>query len=328
MSVFISHARNDKALADGLKALISEITSGTIPVWFSSETSPGGGMEAGKWRKQINKRLKAAETILVIITPESNERPWLVWESGYATGQKKKIMPVLFWIEKKEINSVYENLQVYFGSGKDSLTSLTKMIELVIKKKNGKTPDDILRQSWAPKIEQFLEKVEKEQQESEERKDHFHTKNTADKMSGKWLAEWTKFNASGKDKTFEKGSLQVRSDEKRIRMVGDGAKEKSYPMEGVVSPNGQIALSYWSKGASAICGTVLLRPLGANVASDLIGTWQGFTTTAKKLRMEDLKYYRGRVAMTKLPKQPTDKQIEEAETFLKETLKKSWDWVV
>ncbi len=329
MSVFISHAHVDRVLADGLKTLISDITSGTIPVWFSSETRAGGGMESGEYRKQIWTQIKKAKTILVIITPQSSERPWLVWESGFAEGRKKEVMPVLFWIEKKRIHSVYQNHQVYQGSGEDSLTSITKMIELVIKTQSGQTPDDKKRNSWAPQIEQFLEEVEKEQQESEERTlfhDHFHTQDTAEKMSGKWLAQWTKILANGKEKDFEADSLRVWSDETRIRMVGDGAKGKPYPMEGVVSPIGQIALSYWSEGDTAICGTVLLRPLGGNIASDLVGTWQGFT--AKKLRFAELKYVRGRVVMTRLPKMATGKQIEEAEAFLKEALKNSWDWVV
>lgn len=333
MSVFISHAHVDSGLAEGLKEMIKRATSDSIDVWFSSETRAGEGMKSGDWRKQIWDRIKEADTILVVISPQSCDRPWLVWESGFAEGHSKEVMPVLFWIEPERIHSVFQNRNTYFADGPASDASLQKMIGEIIEKQRGKAPDPDICRAWTPWIEQFQSLVELERRESEERTlfhDHFHTSDTAEKMSGKWLAQWTAIDAEGKEKPFEADSLRVWSDETRIRMVGDGAKGKPYPMEGVVSSLGQVALSYWSEGDTAICGTVLLKPGGGNIGSDLIGTWQGFT--ARRLRFEELRYTRGRVAMAKIPKRGDLDELEDeegmknAQQFLNEALSVPWSW--
>ena len=68
-----------------------------------------------------------------------------------------------------------------------------------------------------------------------------------------------------------------------------------YPMEGVVSKSGWVALSYWSGGTIPICGTALLGPRGSS-GELLIGTWQGYT--AKDLN-DDPVFTTGRVVMSR-----------------------------
>ncbi len=297
MSVFISHAHIDKRLAKGLKKLIDKITSKSIKVWHSSESRAGGGMEFGLWHDQIRNRVEKADIILVVLSPQSAERPWLVWESGFAEGKQKKVVPVLFWMDPAQSHSVFRANQGYLG---DNEKDLIKLCGRVIQAKSGESPSSKLCSGWLPYVAKFLKRVEDERMRSDERSlfhDHFHNSDTADKVSGRWAALWSGIDAAGNEKPFETDTLRAWTDETRLRMVGDGAKGKPYPMEGVVSSKGQIALTYWSEGNIAICGTVLLDPVGATVGSAYLGTWQGFTAPDLKTK---LAFMRGRVAMAKM----------------------------
>ncbi len=324
MAIFISHAHVDRDLAEGLKEVFGDITSDAVVSWYSSEMRPQGGVDPGDWRRQIWERIEEAKTILVILTPQSNQRPWLVWESGFAEGHKKLVVPVLFWIKPDKVHSVFSDRQAYRGDEQESLVDLCGR---VIKIESKQAPSDARRAMWAPRIQEFLKLVRHERQESDERAlfhDHFHNHDTAEKMRGRWRARWTGIDRDGVETLFETDTLRVWTDETRIRMVGDGAKGKPYPMEGVVSALGQVALSYWSEGDTAICGSVVMKPAGANIGSRLTGTWQGFT--ARDLDSE-LAYFRGRVAMAKIP---DDDQAgdDKAAAWIEEVLSKPFSWAV
>lgn len=296
MTVFISHSHVDRGLAKGFKKLIGTISGQAIPVWHSSELRPKSGMDLGDWRKQIWDQIKAAKVILVLLTPQSSDKPWLVWESGFAEGHSKHVVPVLLWTKREKMHSVFSDRQTYHG---DQASDLTKLCIRIVSVFSGADVSKEAAATYQLPIEAFLETVEKEQKRSDERTlfhDHFHNGDTAEKMTGDWIALWTEITEDGNEVAFEADTLRVWSDETRLRMVGDGKKGKPYPMEGVVSSIGQVALSYWSEGNTAICGTALMKPHGADIGTRLVGTWQGFT--ARDL-MSELRFTRGRVIMAK-----------------------------
>lgn len=66
-------------------------------------------------------------------------------------------------------------------------------------------------------------------------------------------------------------------------------------MEGIVSVDRKVALSYWSESEVPICGTCLMKPQGAR-GDTLIGNWQGFTS---KSIDDDPQFFKGRVLMSK-----------------------------
>ena len=324
MAIFISHAHVDKDLAEGLKEMFADITSDAVVSWYSSEMRPQGGMDPGDWRKQIWERIEEANIILVILTPQSNQRPWLVWESGFAEGHKKHVVPVLFWIKPEKVHSVFSDRQTYRGDQQESLVDLCGR---VIKIESNQAPSDARRAMWAPRVQDFLELVRHERQESDERAlfhDHFHNLDTSEKMTGRWMSRWTRIDARGDETFFEADLLRVWTDETRLRIVGDGAKGKLYPMEGVVSSLGHVVLSYWSEGDIAICGTVVMKPMGASIGSRLVGTWQGFTTEDLD---SELSYFRGRVAMAKIPDDEAQGD-DEAAAWIEEVLSKPFGWTV
>ena len=125
----------------------------------------------------------------------------------------------------------------------------------------------------------------------------------------------------GREEPFEKDAVYVWTTEFRIRMIGVSQKQgidqfrsrefKFYPMEGIVSNQFWIALSYWSPGSFPVCGTCLLKCKGVNWRH-LIGTWQGFT--ARSIEDEPA-FTNGKVEMVKLDDKLTP--IYEVEERLK-----------
>ena len=88
--VFVSHATADKWIAKAL----CEVIEATGAATFRDDRDIGGGDEIPeKIRREINR----SNEMVVLITPESVDRPWVLVEMGAAWGRRKsaRIIPVL-----------------------------------------------------------------------------------------------------------------------------------------------------------------------------------------------------------------------------------------
>src|ERR1700730_16828237 len=66
LTVFISYAKQDKALCDQLKKHLSPLQrEGFITPWHDGEITPGAD-----WRYQIGQHLSTASLILLLISPD------------------------------------------------------------------------------------------------------------------------------------------------------------------------------------------------------------------------------------------------------------------
>src|SRR5918993_1703658 len=119
MEIFISHAHEDKAFAKAWRGLLNCVSNGQIDPCYSSDDRADGGIGTGNWREQIRHKLESADILLIIVTPGSNERPWLLWESGFAAGKSKAIIPIVYFVKHERIHSVFETEQKYDGESKD-----------------------------------------------------------------------------------------------------------------------------------------------------------------------------------------------------------------
>ena len=308
LRVFISHHHEEKLLARAWQDLIRTLTGNKVVPWFSSDDRAAGGITPGEWHPQVRREIEDASVLLVLITPVSNEKPWLFFESGLASGQRKEIIPVYYFMKSDSLNSVFRSLQCYDGDrpdGADGLKGLCAKLMLM----DGVDASTYSAAVWDAFLKQYLAVVKEERTNSYSRTlfhDHFHNFDSARKMEGKWFAKWTEIAADGRETVFEVDSLYVWTSATRLRLVGTSAKAgletlsnsesaKVSPMEGVVSKAGWIAASYWSGGTVPICGTTLLAPKGAS-GELLEGTWQGFT--ARNLN-DTPAFTRGRVVMSR-----------------------------
>ncbi len=118
LRVLISHATEEKALAEAWRNLINATSSGAVDVWFSSDVSPEGGMPIGKeWREHLYGRLAESDFVIALQTPATIGRPWILWECGVASGVEKihGIIPITFSMGRGELGNPLTSYQVYQG---------------------------------------------------------------------------------------------------------------------------------------------------------------------------------------------------------------------
>ncbi len=317
--IFISHAVEDQALAEAWQNLLNTMSNGAEQPWYSSDPRAKGGMQPGDWRMQIHQAIEHAETILVLLTPASNERTWPTWESGVAYGSKKEVIPIYLFTDVEHIHDVFKKFECFNGLDKDVVLGLCETILF----KDLDVPEHS-RVAWGLFYDGYDETVRHEQKQSFTRAlfiDTFHNFHLAKTLEGIWDAAWYRDTDKGEE-LFTEDALQLWTTSNRVRLVGRSTKEgveervkldptlANYPMEGVVSSAGWIALSYWSAANTPICGTTLLRRQGASW-TDLVGTWEGFTAKSFK---DEPAFTRGKVTMRKVAETWSDwEDIQEAE---------------
>ncbi|WP_028885296.1 toll/interleukin-1 receptor domain-containing protein [Teredinibacter turnerae] len=86
-NIFISHDHRDSECAKILANALSKITLRQIDAWFSTDADEFGGIQPGAiWLDEIRARLKSSKAIIVLVTPHSVSRPWVLFESGFGAG--------------------------------------------------------------------------------------------------------------------------------------------------------------------------------------------------------------------------------------------------
>ncbi len=102
-SLFLSHSHGDYKLASALQELIEKCFAGQIEVKSSSAAPSEGGITAGSdWLDWIYKQVRESKFTAVLLTPNSIDKPWLMWESGavsgvsLATREASSIIPIVY----------------------------------------------------------------------------------------------------------------------------------------------------------------------------------------------------------------------------------------
>lgn len=111
--VFISHSSLDRAFTD---KLVTALTAQGVPAWYSPVNIQG----AQDWQDEIGSALARCEWFLVVLSPNSTQRPfgsiwWVKNEVGYAMNEARlegKIVPVLLQpCEKKNLSWLLPQIQ-------------------------------------------------------------------------------------------------------------------------------------------------------------------------------------------------------------------------
>ena len=124
--IFISLTSADAAIAEALRIAIREFLGDKIKVFFSTSKELQGGVRHGEdWFQWIVDRVKGCDFALVLITPSSVHKPWILWESGaiygvaMATGSHmlRKIRPVVYQVDADQIPSPIRESKAQFKRG-------------------------------------------------------------------------------------------------------------------------------------------------------------------------------------------------------------------
>lgn len=114
-NIFISHSGKDKKIVQVLVELIRKVSLGQICIWYSNDTDVEGGFAIGEdWFDSIIDNLRKSQVVISLITSNSNNQPWILYESGYAEALESCILvPVRFKIEIEDISVPLQHKQIY-----------------------------------------------------------------------------------------------------------------------------------------------------------------------------------------------------------------------
>ena len=85
--VFLSHDSRDGELAEAFENLLIDASGGVLKAFRSSDRRGTSGIEFGaEWYATIMNRLSQASDVVALLTPNSIERPWILYEVGVARG--------------------------------------------------------------------------------------------------------------------------------------------------------------------------------------------------------------------------------------------------
>lgn len=163
-SIFISHASNDKAIAQDF---IDFILNGALGVGIEeifASTIDGAKIESGDdWRDSIKENLKAAKITFIIITPNYKESEVSLNEMGASWVLSGKTLPLIVEpINYKTVGVIQQPTQIEKLLDEASLDRIRDVVqrELAI------PPAKIKSDRWTQKKKEFIIKVKKHIQEN------------------------------------------------------------------------------------------------------------------------------------------------------------------
>jgi tetratricopeptide (TPR) repeat protein len=160
-NVFISHAHDDKALADAVTELVRRVFDEHAVVGYSSDHSSGGGIQAGsQWLAWILQQIRQSDVTIVMLTPASISKPWLMWESGAVSGvslalkEGTPIIPLLFRLDKDQIPSPLGDRQAEYGESREGIERVVQALQASIGEPEPRLMPLLLREHVPPYLEQ------------------------------------------------------------------------------------------------------------------------------------------------------------------------------
>jgi len=129
--VFISHDSRDADLAEAFANLLSDVSAGTLKSFRSSDKRGTSGIEFGtEWYKAIMSQLGDATDVVALLTQQSIDRPWILYEAGVAKGKlDTNVLGVALGVPLEKVSSGPFGQFQNCGDDEDSLTKL--VIQLI-----------------------------------------------------------------------------------------------------------------------------------------------------------------------------------------------------
>jgi hypothetical protein len=127
MQIFLSHSHLDRAIAEALSTLLRDMFGERVHVEYSSDQTAGGGVPPGAhWLPWITTHIEGADRTYVLLTPNSFQKPWVLWESGAAAGvslatqKERPVVPITFGLSDDDIPSPFVSAQCVRGDTREA----------------------------------------------------------------------------------------------------------------------------------------------------------------------------------------------------------------
>ena len=138
--VFISHDTRDAELAEAFSKLLSPVSAGVLKSFRSSDKRGNQGIAYGvEWYPEIMKKLADASDVVALLTHNSINRPWILYEAGVAKG--KLDTPLLGVAIGIPLNKANNGPFAQFQNSSDDVDSLTKLVVQLVNRIPNSEPD-------------------------------------------------------------------------------------------------------------------------------------------------------------------------------------------
>jgi tetratricopeptide (TPR) repeat protein len=125
--IFISHTVADLAIAEAIQdALETLFGARAVTVAYSSSRELGSGVRFGEdWFQWIGQQVRTAAVTLVLLTPASVQKPWVLWEAGAVYGAAltdpdgalRRVRPIAFQVAMDDVPSPLQSSHAHIARG-------------------------------------------------------------------------------------------------------------------------------------------------------------------------------------------------------------------
>lgn len=155
--VFISHDSRDADLAEAFANLLSDVSGGTLKSFRSSDKKGNSGIEFGaEWYASIMSQLGDATDVVALLTAQSIDRPWILYEAGVAKGKLETT--VLGLALGVPLDKVSTGPFGQFQNCGDDENSLTKLVMQLLRRNPDAAPRE---EAVRMQVKLFVENVAK-----------------------------------------------------------------------------------------------------------------------------------------------------------------------
>ena len=139
--VFIIHDTKDADLAEAFSNLLKSVSAGVLKSFRSSDKKGKQGIEFGiEWYPEIIKNIQNATDVVCLLTENSIDRPWILFEAGMARGKlNTPILGVALGVSFKKATT---GPFAQFQNCDDKEDSLTKLIFQLVDRIPDSEPDE------------------------------------------------------------------------------------------------------------------------------------------------------------------------------------------
>jgi len=128
--VFVSHDSRDADLAEAFANLLSDVSAGTLKSFRSSDKKGVSGIEFGaEWYATIMSQLDEATDVVALLTAQSIDRPWILYEAGVAKGKlETTVFGIALGVPLEKVSAGPFGQFQNCGDDEDSLTKLVMQL--------------------------------------------------------------------------------------------------------------------------------------------------------------------------------------------------------
>ena len=129
--VFISHSTEDAPFAD---CLARHLHQEGLTVYLASASIPAGT----KWMPQIIENLRQSKWVLCLASRAACASPWVMQEMGVAIGANKRLVPIIWNIQRSMLPGwmqQFEPVNLSGASQQDVLATMTHIASTIKEEK-------------------------------------------------------------------------------------------------------------------------------------------------------------------------------------------------